>query len=115
MKHRHKMHEEKKERAAGGAVAYSGGDSNVRKDAHERKRGGKVKHMEAEGEKAKERKDRPERKHGGKVEHEGAMKHVHKRGRAQGGSIGANKHPLSTAATIKEVTKSEKPEDMGRH
>ena len=47
MKHRHKMHEEKKERAAGGAVAYSGGDSNVMKEAHERKRGGKVKHMEA--------------------------------------------------------------------
>jgi len=113
---RHKKHEEK--RASGGAVAYAGGDSNVMKEAHERKRGGKVKHeMEGEGEAAKARHDRPHRKHGGAVkeEHKGAMKHVHKRGRSQGGSIGANKHPLSTAATIKEVTKGEKSEDMGKH
>ena len=100
---RHKMHEEKMKRASGGAVAYAGGDSNVMKEAHERKRGGKVKH-EGEGEKAKERHDRPKRALGGPV-----------RGRAQGGAIGANKRPLSTAATIREVTKGEHAEDMGKH
>jgi hypothetical protein len=116
MKHRHEVHK----RAEGGAVhKFSGADSPVMKDAFERKRGGKVKeHMHGEGEKAKERHDRPARAHGGKVEkheeHKGAMKHMHKRGRAQGGSIGANKHPLSTAATIKEVTKGESKQDMGR-
>jgi hypothetical protein len=102
MKHRHKMHEEMKRAEGGRAVAYAGGDSNVMKEAHERKRGGKVKH-EGEGEKAKERADKPKRAAGGSVK------------RAQGGAIGANKRPLSTAATIKEVTKGEHAEDMGKH
>ena len=111
-----------KARAKGGAVAYSGGDSNVMKEAHERKRGGKVEHMHGEGEGGKHHHDR-KRRRGGKVEHEkhkdGGEKHHEKmhmhKGRARGGKIGANRMPLSTAATIKEVTKGESAEDMGQH
>lgn len=80
-------------RARGGstkAVAYSGGDSNVMKEAHERKRGGKVHH--GEGEMPKARHDRPHR------------------GRARGGRIGADKAPLTTAAKVKHVTPGEEPE-----
>ena len=82
-------------RAMGGkATVYAGEGSNVLKEAEERKRGGRIEHMEGEGEKAKERHDRPKRAKGGRVKGEG---------------VGANLTPLSTAAKIKEVTKSEQP------
>lgn len=91
-------------RAAGGKTVYAGAGSNVLKDAmekqdggdeNERKRGGKV---EGEGEKAKHRMDK--RARGGSVP-----------GRKRGGAIGADRHPLSSAAKIKEVTKGEYAED----
>ena len=96
-----------KKRAAGGkADVYAGADSNVLKEAMQRKRGGKVEHMEGEGEMAKERADRPKRAKGGKAEE----KHRAKGGRVKGEGIGANRTPLSTAAKIEEVTKGEQPE-----
>jgi len=82
----------------GKAVAYAGGDSNVMKEAEERKRGGKVK-VEGEGEKAKARHDRPKRAKGGRV---------------KGAGIGANLTPLSTAAKIHEVTKGEEQPDADK-
>lgn len=114
-------------KAKGGkAVAYNAADSNVMKEAHERKRGGKV-HHHGEGEEAKHRHDRKERKRGGGVHHghpkhhsDGGEEHHRKMhhgtpGRKRGGGIGANRMPLSTAANIKEVTKGESSEDMGKH
>lgn len=73
-----------KGRARGGVVAYSGGESNVMKEAHERKRGGKVM---GEGDEPKHRADK--RARGGGVP-----------GRKRGGGVGANLTPLSTAARI---------------
>ena len=122
---RHKKH------AAGGKVSWAGGNQNVIKEAHERKKGGRV-HHHGEGEEAKHRSDRKERKHGGGVHHSGHPKHhadggkahhahMHSAhaakvpGRKRGGGIGANLTPLSTAARIKEVTKGESSEDMGKH
>ena len=125
-------HKEHKERAEGGRLTSkpvwnAGGEQNAAKEAEERKRGGKVKHHEGEGEEAKHRMDHKkrargghvkhehkkeeheERKHGGKVEEE-HEKHMHK-GRARGGRIGANLMPLSTAAKVKHVTKGETPEE----
>jgi hypothetical protein len=119
----------------GKATVYAGEGSNVLKEAHERKRGGKVEHH-GEGEKGKRRHDRKERARGGHVSHRegsayeeahesaaerkreaaegrkrgGGMKH-HAPGRKRGGGIGANLTPLSTAARIKEVTKGEQAED----
>lgn len=88
-----------KARAAGGKVmTYAGGDSNVMKEAHERKRGGKVEHEKGEGEAPKHRADK--RARGGAAP-----------GRKRGGGVGANLTPLSTAARIKEVTKGEMKED----
>ena len=99
-----------KKRAAGGkADVYAGADSNVLKEAMERKRGGKVEHMEGEGEMAKERHDRPKRAKGGKAEHH--EKHRAKGGRVKGEGVGANRTPLSTAAKISEVTPGEQAED----
>lgn len=110
-------HKEKHRASGGKAVAYNAADSNVMKEAHERKRGGRVHH--GEGEKGKERHDRKHRKHGGKAEHheehEGHKKHHHHKGRARGGRIGSDKAPLSSAARIKEVTKGEQAEDLGQH
>jgi len=128
-----------KAKASGGkAVAYNAADSNVMKEAHERKKGGRV-HHHGEGEEAKHRHDRKERKRGGSVKHhhahgvgrhheeghpahhtDGGVEHhakMHKepRGRKRGGGIGANRMPLSTAANIKEVTKGEDKEDLGQH
>ena len=123
-----------KERAKGGKVVsmYNAADSNVMKEAHERKRGGRVHH--GEGEEAKERHDTKKRARGGKVDghpkhhadggaahhahmhSEAAAKHPgHHKGRARGGKVGSNRMPLSTAANIKEVTKGEQPEDEGQH
>jgi len=121
-----------KHRASGGkATAYAGGDSNVMKEAHERKRGGRTEHQEGEGEHAKHRADKRarggkahERKHGGRMAHHGdghtshhehgamhAKPHGHHPGRKRGGGVGANLTPLSTAARISEVTKGEAKED----
>lgn len=106
-------------RAMGGATkadVYAGEGSNVLKEAMERKRGGKVEHMEGEGEHAKERHDRPKRARGGRMEpevrkHGGkAEKHRAKGGRVKGEGVGANLTPLSTAAKIKEVTPGEQAE-----
>lgn len=117
-----------KTKASGGkAVAYNAADSNVMKEAHERKKGGRVHHHHGEGEEAKHRHDRKERKRGGGVHHghpkhhsDGGEEHHRKMhhdtpGRKRGGGIGANRMPLSTAANIKEVTKGESSEDMGKH
>lgn len=69
MAHRHRVH-----RAKGGRVYYAGGESNVAKEAAERKHGGK-----AMG------------KHGGHKGHHRLDK------RAHGGRVGADKHPFSSA------------------
>lgn len=126
-------HKEHKMRADGGRLSSepkwnAGGEQNAAKEAEERKKGGRVKHHEAEGEHAKKRMDKRARggiiarKHGGKAEHESKAeehreyekekKHEHK-GRARGGRIGANLMPLSTAARVKHVTKGEEPEEGG--
>lgn len=60
-------------RASGGRVVYSGGASNVAKEAKEKKRGGGV-DMKVDGSKAKHR--------------------IHK---ARGGGVGSDKHPFSSA------------------
>ncbi len=100
-------------RAKGGkVVAYTAGDSNVMKEAHERKHGGRVHH--GEGEEAKHhagkraRGGKVARRHGGKVE---ALGHGHHHGghhRARGGAVGSDKRPLSSAANVKFL-----PEEKG--
>ena len=126
-------------KAAGGGikpVVFAGEGSENLKEARERKKGGRVHHEEGEGEHAKHRGDHKKRARGGKVEHEekerkhggrvhdghpkhhadgGVAHHAHMHKRASGGRIGANRMPLSTAATIKEVTKGEQKEDLGKH
>ncbi len=62
-------------RAAGGKVFYAGADSNVAKEAAERKRGGKV--VKMAGKKGKARLDK----------------------RARGGRAGSDKNPYSSAKT----------------
>ncbi len=90
MKHRHKMH-----KAKGGEVYYAGGESEVAKEADEKKHGGSVhtkvkKHsMHAEGGHSKHRLDK-----------------FRRGGRAMGGSVGSNKHPLTTAAKVRHVGSS---------
>lgn len=80
-------------RASGGkAVAYAGGDSNVMKEAHERKRGG---HVHAEGEKPKHRADKRARG--------GAAGAAVAPGRKRGGGVGSDKHPMSSAANVKHL------------
>lgn len=84
-------------RAKGGkVVAYAGGDSNVMKEARERKRGGAV--PSGEGDEAKERHDRVPRRAAG-----GAVSRLRRGGRATGGKIGADKAPLSSAARVKHL------------
>ena len=88
-------------KAKGGSVketVYAGEGSNVLKEAEEKKHGGRVK-MHGEGEPAKMRADRAKRARGGAVP-----------GRKRGGGVGADSHPLSSAAKIKEVTKGEQAE-----
>lgn len=103
-------HKEHKERADGGRLSSepkwnAGGEQNAAKEAEEKKKGGRVKHAEAEGEESKKRMDK--RARGGRME---KMEH---KGRARGGRIGANLMPLSTAARVKHVTKGEEPEEGG--
>lgn len=86
-------------RAKGGGVKkdfYAGGESNVAKEAEEKKKGGRV---HGEGHEGKKRTDRA-RARGGMVP-----------GRKVGGGIGSNLHPLTTAARVKHVTKGEQPEE----
>lgn len=93
-----------KERASGGkVVAYAGGDSNVLKEAKERKRGGHVKKepMHGEGEHSKRRSDRRARgghikfHHLEKREHQSEMDREHERegmGRKRGGHVEHEHH-----------------------
>jgi hypothetical protein len=81
-------------RASGGVVpkdespkdVYAGADSNVKKEADERKDGGRVKKKKemgkVDGKKSKMRLDRP--------------------GRKSGGRVGADSSPLSSAARVSE-------------
>lgn len=81
-------------RAKGGKVAvYAGEDSNVLKEAKERKHGGR---LEGEGEDAKKRADK--RARGGAVASAVAP------GRKRGGGVGSNERPLSTAANTKKLS-----------
>lgn len=81
-------------RAKGGKIAvYAGEDSNVLKEAHKRKRGGR---LEAEGEEAPKRADK--RARGGAVASAVAP------GRKRGGGVGSNERPLSTAASTKKLS-----------
>jgi hypothetical protein len=66
---------------------YSGQDSNVDDEAMERKNGGRTK-----------------RKRGGMIDGMPGKKRMDRPGRKSGGGIGANKTPLSTAATITPAT-----------
>lgn len=115
-------HEKHHKRASGGkVVAYSGGASNVMKEAHERKRGGRV-HHEGEGEEAKhhagkrarggrmheKKHEEHERKRGGRMEHDEHGHHHEHHKRARGGAIGSDKRPLSSAAVTKKL-----PEEKG--
>jgi len=61
-------------RASGGRTYYSGGDSEVAKEAAEKKRGGKVVGMEGKG----------------------AKHRMHKK---RGGGVGSDQHPFSSAKT----------------
>lgn len=133
---RARHHEHK--RARGGStkpVWEAGGGTNAAKEAEEKtegehlKKGGRVHH--GEGEHPKHRADKRKRggkvekmevhetmkrAHGGEVHHEvkeKSMKHhhgMHVPGRKMGGGVGANRTPLSTAATIKKVVKGEENE-----
>ena len=62
------------------SMTYAGGDSNVVKEAKERKRGGMCK------------------KEGGKAMGKEAAKRLDRPARKAGGKVGANERPLSTAA-----------------
>jgi hypothetical protein len=95
---RHKM--EKHHKAGGGRIGMkASGNPDVFKEAEgkesydegdERKRGGKVKmkkEMHAEGKKAHHRMDRPKR--------------------ARGGSVGADRHPFSSAKPVHKAAEKE--------
>lgn len=109
-------------KANGGSVKQvwnAGGEQNAAKEALEKKHGGKV-HSHGEGEKAKERHDRPRRARGGHVTsvtdakhhsmHHTKPPHRASGGRVRGEGIGADRKPLSSAATVKHVTAGETPE-----
>lgn len=91
-----------KARASGGRVAvYAGEGSNVLKEAHERKRGGRV----GEGEEGGKRADKKARARGGAVTP----------GRKRGGGVGSNLKPLSTAANTKKLGVEEAGTEGGGH
>lgn len=112
---RHKKHHEHHRATGGKVVAYTAGDSNVMKEAHERKHGGRI---HGEGKAAKHHAGK--RKRGGRVHHHHeALGHGHHHGdhghisghvhkRARGGAVGSDKRPLSSAAKIKFL-----PEEHG--
>ncbi len=86
MKHRHKH---MMKRADGGSAKpnfYAGADSNVAKEAEEKKHGGKV-----------------HKKKGGHVHGHMAKKRLDKPGRKRGGAVGADMKPLSTAYREKDA------------
>lgn len=95
----------------------AGGTQNAAKEAEEKNTGGAVK-LRASGGAMKMRADK--RARGGSVVAAKATggsvitakaKGGAVPGRARGGGIGADKKPLSSAATVKHVTKGETPED----
>ena len=110
--------------------AYSGGNSPTAHEAEERKHGGRTKrkhggHVAHHNAKHKEHhhehpkaEHRAKRKRGGHVHPEHAMHGEHakhrtdRKARKHGGEIGANMHPLSTAAKGMEpkAHKSHEPE-----
>lgn len=87
-------------RASGGVVAkddapkdvYAGGESPTRKEADERKDGGRVK---------KKLKD------GGKVEGKKTKMRLDRPGRKSGGRVGADSGPLSSASRLSERSDKE--------
>lgn len=92
-------------RAKGGRVAvYAGEGSNVLKEAHERKRGGRV---DGEGDAPMKRADK--RARGGSVGAASAP------GRKRGGAVGSNLKPLSTAASTKKLSVEEAGTEGGGH
>lgn len=113
---RHKAH-----KAEGGSVkpVWNAGEGQMAaKEAEEKKHGGKV-HAHGEGEHSKHRADRPKRARGGRLESVTEAKHHsmhHEKphrasgGRVRGEGIGADRKPLSSAATVKHVEKGELPE-----
>lgn len=88
MANRHKM----SCKASGGRVAYSGGGSNVAKEAAERKDGGRVAYAGGNSNVAKEA---AERKDGGKVMGDKGKGRFDKR--ARGGGVNATSSPFSSA------------------
>lgn len=80
----------RKNRASGGVIpedrktsmVYAGKDSNVVKEAEERKRGGGV---------------RKKHKHGGAIEGEKAKHRLDRPGRKSGGRVGCDKAPMTGA------------------
>jgi hypothetical protein len=79
----------KKSKAKGGAVYYEGGESNVAKEAAEKKRGGAV------------------MKHPGKVAGEKGKKRLDRR--ARGGRVGSDQRPFSSAATPRPTGEASEP------
>ena len=85
-------------RAEGGKVdpkPYNAQGSNVEEEAEEKASGGRAK-----------------KKAGGAVEGKMMKKRLDRPGRKQGGRVGANKTPLSTAATIRSASEHN-AEDIG--
>jgi hypothetical protein len=80
------MKGKKCERKDGGKVmAYDAADSNVRKEADERKKGGRVKaEHKVEGERSKMHMGRPKR--------------------ASGGRVGADKSPFTSARKVEQAS-----------
>lgn len=78
-----------KKASGGRAEFYSGGESNVAKEAMEKKRGGKVVEK-MESKKSKARMDKRPR-------------------RASGGRVGSDKRPFSSAASPVQNTEAAKP------
>ena len=79
-------------KAGGGKVWYDAGSSNVAKEAEEKKNGGRAKKEveKPEGKKAKMRMDKKPRK-------------------ANGGKVGSDKSPFSSAAKPAQNTEAAKP------
>ena len=102
-----KGHKELKHRAKGGAAEQEYTPNvEVEKEAKERKRGGRAGDEEAEDYKESEHEDKP-RKRGGKVERgiEGKKpKHkLDRPGRKDGGRVGSDKNPFSSAHSLKDA------------
>lgn len=79
-------HKAKQHKASGGKILNAGGNPNVERESEEYKRGGKAKRHSVDGDKPKHRLDK-----------------FRRGGRTTGGSTGADKHPLSSAANVRHV------------